>query len=363
MKRLIFIMLISQFCLAQNNWKVVNDPISYNSNATDSVWRSGPVAISHSFISPFNNRLLVTEKYGSANSRAFYASLNEPGSGDIGLGTSESNESHNVMAVNHYANFQSEKTFSDVHTSTAEFNFFRGTRDLFGFDDGGHLNKAAVLKVAGNFGKNNKSYSNTEFDLINLRFFTSDSVANPATISNFYALRMEDFRGINTGMIDKGWGIFIKPTILNNYFGGKVGIGTQAVSHPLTIVAAGDPVKFVGLQNSTSDNQMISIDNDGVLHKKDTQQMNENFIIITGDVTLTENYFLYIHQGPEATYTLPAANTRTGKTWKIVNTGSGSIIFTLAYLEGSELRNTLLNKPGNYSIELFSDGTKYIAIK
>ncbi len=348
--------------LAQSAWLVVDSTATYSTNATDSIHRSGPVAISHAFTSPYSNKLLVTDKYSTINSRGVYLSTNEPFSGDIGLAQNIA-ESHNVIVANHYANFKSGINFTDVHTSTAEFNFIRGSNDNFGFDDGGSMNRAAVIKVAGNFLKNGKAYHNNDFDLINMRFFTSDSTDNLASISNFYALRLEDLRGINPDIIDNGWGIYIKPSILKNHFGGMVGIGTLSVTNALTVAAIADPIRVTGLQSSSTDTKLLSIDDAGVVHTAGTQQLNGNFVSVLGDTTLCDAYFFYLHKGPDALYTLPAASSRAGKTWKIVNIGTGTITFSQAFFEGNDLRNSLNNKSGNYAIELFSDGNSYISVK
>lgn len=331
----------------------------------DSVYRVGPVAISHIFPSAYQNRLLVTGVYDSTNnSRAAYFSLNEPVSSDttsVGLAT-QILESHNVLVANNYANFKDGMTFTDVHNSTVEFNYFRGTNDGLGFRDGGDIAKAAVMKIAGNFGNNGRDYKTNDFDLLNMRFFTSGVPSNSATIDNFYALRFEDFRGVNTAMIANGWGVYIKPALLKNFFGGMVGVGTSDVTHQLTVSAESDPVKLVGLVNA-SDNNLVTIGPDGILHKKTSQSLNSNFVNTTSNTTLTSDYYLYIHEGPNVTYTLPLASSRAGMTWRIVNIGSGSIVLSEPFYEGDQLRETIPNKSGAYSVELFSDGTKYIAIK
>ena len=255
---------------------------------------------------------------------------------------------------------------TDVHNSTAEITYSRGMSDLLGFRDSGTMERAASMRLVGVFGNNNRAYHNNQFDLLNLRFFTSFTPDNQANINKFYGIRLEDIRGINYGIINQGWGIYIQPKILNNYFGGKVGIGVETPTAALSIVSDTlSPISLSGLKVDTmgSDLHLLSIDLNGVVHQKSLHSMNENYDSVTSNITLDDATFLYIHKGAAATYTLPAANTRTGKTWKIVNIGTGVITFTEDYLEGNESRNTLLNKAGNYSLELFSDGTNYIALK
>ena len=48
---------------------------------------------------------------------------------------------------------------------------------------------------------------------------------------------------------------------------GRVGIGTIAPTNKLHVVAASDPVKFEGLQNGASTDQIVTVGSDGVLKK------------------------------------------------------------------------------------------------
>jgi hypothetical protein len=70
------------------------------------------------------------------------------------------------------------------------------------------------------------------------------------------------------------------------------------------------------------------------------KSLNENFLNITSDITLDNATYLYVHKGTNATYTLPAASNRAGKTWKIVNIGSGMITFTKKYFEDNDEKYT-----------------------
>lgn len=351
---------------SQNWFKA--DSLVLNNNATDTIWREGPILISEYLKNPRNNKLAVISKYDSTNNRGIFVALNEPtdwlnGDGDstrVGKATAENNN-YTALIANNYANFKGETDFTDVHNATAEFNYLRGMPDYYGFRDAGHLERSATLRLSGSFGNNGRDYLNDNFDILNLRFFTSNIPGNLAQITNFYALRMEDFRGVNTSMITNGWGIYIKPSILNNYFGGKVGIGTASVTNALTVNAPTDPLKVTGIQPG-NDLMLLSQDASGVVHSKDVSSLNQNFLSVTADVTLSNDYFLYVHNGGNATYTLPAAASRVGKTWKIVNVGTGIITFSMPFKQGDETRNTLLNKSGHYSIELFSDGVNYIAL-
>lgn len=364
MKHILILLICISFVATGQSTFYKDSTTTLSSLPSDTVYRTGSVAISHAFQSPFQNKLMVTSIYDSTNSRGAYFSLNEPYDSDsasVGLAT-KSLQSHNTLVANNYANFKDGMTFTDVHNSTVEFNYFRGISDAVGFRDGGDLAKAAVAKLAGNFNNNGRDYKTTDFDILNMRFFTGTDPNNTAEITNFYALRFEDFRGVNTDMITNAWGVFIKPTILNNYFGGKVGIGSTDVSHPLTVNASTDPVKIVGLQ-SDAQHSLVSINADGVLKKQTMQDAHSSFLKTSLSTTLSDDYYLYIHEGGDVTYTLPLAGSRTGKTWKIVNIGTGSITLTQPFMEGDQARNTISNKAGAYSYELFSDGTQYIAIK
>jgi hypothetical protein len=46
---------------------------------------------------------------------------------------------------------------------------------------------------------------------------------------------------------------------------------------------------------------------------------------------LSDTYAIYIHEGGDATYTLPDSITRSGKSWKIINIGRGSITTDLPF--------------------------------
>ena len=354
------------------NWNKVNTTL-VNDNVTDSVWRSGSVLISEYYRNSFNNKFGIVTKYDSTNNRAAFFSINEPDDyfnqdGDstrVGLALNPT-ENHTALVANNYANFHGSVVNTDVHNSTAEFNYFRGFPEALGYRDGGSMTRAATLRLSASFKNNGRMYSNNQFDLLNLRFFTGNSAGNLAKIENFYGVRLEDFRGLNLGLIENGWGIYMQPNILSNYFGGKVGIGVEKPTAALEIASDSlNPLSLSGLRVDMpgTDLNMLSIDAAGVVHSKSLQSLNENFMNVTADITLDDATYLYIHKGSAANYTLPPANTRLGKTWKIVNIGTGIITFSEAFSEGDSLRNTLLNKAGAYSLELFSDGTKYIAIK
>jgi hypothetical protein len=358
-------LLVSFSSLAQFNQVNSNTP---STSITDSIWRFGSVAISHAFRSPFINKLMVTDKYNSVNNRTAYFGLNDPrfdlsspDSTSVGLATLP-NESHNTLVANHYANFKAGMNFSDVHTSTTEFGFFRGMSETLGYRDGGHLAKAAVVKIAANFGNNNRAYTTNDFDLINLRFFTGD-VSNPLpVISNFYALRMEDFRGINASMIQNAWGVYMKPSFLKNYFGGNVGIGTSSVSHPLTVSATSDPIKISGIQTLKSDSELLSIDASGIVHKQPISSLNNRFKISLSNENLDDNFDIYIHKGGAAIFNVPPPSMRTGKAWRIVNIGTGEITLSDFFYEGNAQRKSILSVPGANSYLIFSDGTSYISL-
>lgn len=369
MRFFLFFMIISSTLFAQNNWYLHNTTTN-NATQTDTVYRHGAVAISHAFKSPFNNRLMVTGLYGEENARGQYISLNEPrfdigvfplSTSSVGLATS-SDANFQGLTINNYANFQSGVTFTDVHNSSLEVNYQRGFADSLGFRDGGHLQRAATARFSGSFSNNDRAYQTDNFDLVNLRLFTDNDAGNTATIENFYALRMENIRGVNTDIITNGWGVFMQPTILKNHFGGFVGIGTTDVTNALTVSAIENPVKLTGLQTGNSENKILTIDNEGIVNKNSLHEIKSVFLNTGSNTMLSDNYEIYIHEGGDVTFTLPAANTRTGKSWKIVNIGTGIITTSLPFYEGNETRNTIINKSGAYSVTLFSDGTKYIAL-
>ncbi len=357
--------------IGQSNWKL--DTLQEFSNTTNTnIWRSGSVAISHYFKKAGNSKLLVTDGYSSKSNKAMYVSLNEPPKVFNPLDTtsvsleSDTSASHAVFAANHYANFKQGLVFNDVHTSTAEFNFFRGTRDGAGFKDGGELGKSSVLKLGIRQSYNGRAYRTREMDIINMRLFTSDTL-NPAIIDNFYALRMEDFRGINPQIIKKGWGIYMKPAVLNNFFGGKVGIGTENVTHKLTIEATSKPLKVTGLAADSTALDVLTINSSGEVSKKTLRSLSENqtFFVTnssTPTVYLSSDYNIYIHKGGNVNYVLPKPNLRTGKSWRIVNVGSGVITLNCYFLQGNDQRTTIIPNMGAHTYLLFSDGVDYIAL-
>ena len=369
MRFFLFFVLLSGTLSAQNNW-FLHNTTSNNTTKTDSVYRPGAVAISHAFKSPFNSRLMVTGLYGTENSRGQYISLNEPrfdigafplADSTVGLATS-AEANFQGLTINNYANFKSGVTFTDVHNSSIEVNYQRGFADSLGFRDGGHLQRAATARFSGSFSNNNRAYQTDDFDLINLRLFTDSDPENNATIGNFYALRMENIRGVNADIITNGWGIYIQPEILKNHFGGFVGIGTTNVTNALTVSAVNDPLRLTGLQAGTTPNKILTTDDEGVIKQNAFHELTQTFLTTTSNVTLSDEFGIYIHNGGNAVYTLPPPSTRTGKLWKIVNTGTGEITTSLPFYEGNETRNSIINKPGAYSYMLFSDGTRYIAL-
>ncbi|MDP5139176.1 MAG: hypothetical protein NWP83_01755, partial [Spirosomaceae bacterium] len=151
-------------------------------------------------------------------------------------------------------------------------------------------------------------------------------------------------------------------SILKNHFGGFVGIGTTAVTNALTVSAFENPARLIGLQNGASENKLLTVTTDGVIKKNSLYEIKSAFLNTTISITLSDDYEIYIHEGGDVVFTLPAPNLRTGKAWKIVNIGTGTITTSLPFYEGDAVRNTIINKSGAYSFTLFSDGTKYIAL-
>ncbi|GHB78167.1 hypothetical protein GCM10007390_35500 [Persicitalea jodogahamensis] len=267
------------------------------------------------------------------------------------------------LVVNNYANFKSGVDFTDVHTSAGEFNLFRGLPDTLGYRDGGNVAKLAAVKVSGTFGNNDRPYRTDDFDFINLRLFTSNDAGNAAHIENFYGLRLEGFRGVNSGIIKNGWGIYIAPSQLKNYFSGQVGIGTTVIAHALTVSSPADPIQVSGLQYSNEDSDVLTVDQQGVVHKKSLPSIRQNFVTTLTDTNLSAETSMYIHKGGDAFFTLPPASERKGQSWQIVNMGSGIITLSEPFCVGNESRLYILNTPGQYSYELFSDGEMYISIR
>ena len=313
--------------------------------------------------------LLISTRYDSLLSRGVYIGVNEPlyeletpDSTTVGL-IDRPQDSAQGLIVNTYANFKTGMTFPDVHTSAGEFNVFRGFPDSLGYRDGGQVEKLAAMKVSGTLGNNARSYRTTDFDLINLRLFTSNQPNNTAKITNFYGLRLEGFRGTNPGIIQNGWGIYIAPSQLKNYFSGPVGIGTTVIAHALTVASPTDPIQVTGLQYGADDADLLTVDATGVLHKKSQSATPQNFLTTTGDTVLSGEIGLYIHKGGDARFRLPPASHRRGQRWRIVNLGSGIITLSEPFCVGNETHQQILNTPEHYSYELFSDGETYLSIR
>lgn len=363
----ISLMIITQLAYSQtSNWKMA-DSTAYNHEDSNAVWRSGSVAISHAFRSAYNNQLLVTGKYLGPSTKAAYFSQNEPridlasfplDSTTVGIATSPYDSFQGVV-VNNYGNFKSGVTFTDVHNSALEVNYNRGYPDSLGFRDGGLLQRAFVSKFSGSFANNGRPYRTQNFDIINLRLFTDNDVGNLAVVDNFYAIRMENFRGNNAGIIQNGWGIYMQPSQLKNYFGGNVGIGTTNVTHALTVNSTANPLKLTGVQTSATDTQLLSIDASGIVHSVEARK--RSFVVTTSSTTLSDAYEVYVHKGGDVVYTLPAASDREGKTWRIVNIGTGTITLSIPFYEGKDLRTQILNVPTAHSYEIFSTGTEYVS--
>ncbi len=354
---------------AQSNWKKAVDSTQFNLNDTAKIARTGAVAISQQHSSPLKNMLLISTRYDSLLSRGLYVGVNEPrydletpDSTTVGLMTRPQDSAQGLI-VNTYTNFKTGMTFPDVHTSAGEFNLFRGFPDSLGYRDGGQVAKLATVKVSGTLGNNARPYQTTDFDLINLRLFTSNQPGNAATIQNFYGLRLEGFRGVNEGIIQNGWGIYIAPAQLKNYFSGSVGIGTTVIAHALTVASPADPIQVTGLQYGADDADLLTVDAAGVLHKKIQSVPQHNFLTTTGDTVLSSEVALYIHKGGDAHFSLPPASQRRGKSWRISNLGSGTITLSEPFCVGNETRQHILNLPDQYSYELFSDGEIYLAIR
>jgi hypothetical protein len=246
----------------------------YNFSAENRMWRSGDVAISPRYKFPNASKLQVLDDYNRRFNRAAYFSLNEPVWNYKNDTTKikveeDTTTSHTTVVINQYANYKEGKRFRDVHNSALEVNMFRGIRDSLGFQDGGNLDKNATVKLSATFNNNGRAYQNTEFDIINLRLFTGSTANNTAIINNFYALRLEDFRGLNPQIIQNGWGIYMKPALLKNYFGGAVGIGTDNISHKLTIEATSNPLKITGLAqvDTVQAKSVLAVDASGSVNK------------------------------------------------------------------------------------------------
>ena len=361
------VLIISQSAYNQivtsSNWKVA-DTTLFNSNDTAKVWRSGSVAISSFIRNPFQNMFLVTKPYQNRNSRTGYFGMNEPDwenqdTTKIGLATHPLSNYQGVI-MNHYANFTSGVTFTDPHISTLECNFNRGTADSLGFKDGGQLTNAYTARFSGGFSNNNRAYKTENFDILNLRLFTGSDINSLAEITNFYGIRLDYLRGVNPQIIKNGWGIYISPNILKNYFAGYVGIGTTSVTNALTVSATSNPLKINGLQNA-SDNKTLTIDDTGVVH---TQSVGtKSFEITYSNTTVSQAVQVYVHKGGNAAFTLPSPSSCAGQVWTIINVGTGKITLSQPYYEATSLRNDIMNVAGAYSREIMSDGTAFIALK
>ncbi len=363
------LLFLSSGIRAQSNWKTAEDSTQFNLNDTAKIWRSGAVSISQQHSSPLRNMVLVSTKYDSLLSRGMYVGVNEPrydletpDSTTVGM-VIRPKDSAQGLVVNNYANFKTGVDFPDVHTSVGEFNMFRGLPDTLGYRDGGNVAKLAAVKVSSTFGNNARPYRTEDFDFINLRLFTSNEAGNAAQIENFFGLRLEGFRGVNPNIIKNGWGIYIAPSQLKNYFSGQVGIGTTVIAHALTVSSPTDPIQVSGLQYSSDDSDVLTVDRQGVVHKKTLSSTRPIFITTLSDTTLSEEVSLYIHKGGDAFFTLPPASRRKGQSWHIVNLGSGVITLSEPYCVGNESRRHILNTPESYSCELFSDGEVYFSIR
>lgn len=171
---------------------------------------------------------------------------------------------------------------------------------------------------------------------------------------NFY-----DLRATNPPIIEKGCGIYLKPTILNIFFGGKINIGTDVSSHKLTNQVGSNALKINGPNTDLKPFKVLTTNPDGVVSSSSLADKKHSFIIIYSDTILSEKIEFYIHKGGNITYLLPSVSEREGQIWEINNVGENTLILYEVFCSGNLSRNTIINKPKGNKFTFFSEVIHY----
>ena len=79
--------------------------------------------------------------------------------------------------------------------------------------------------------------------------------------------QVSNLRHWNASAITNSWGIYQEGLTEKNYFGGNVGFGTTAATNQLHVSASTNPIKIEGLSSGTSNNYLLSIDDNGIVSK------------------------------------------------------------------------------------------------
>ncbi len=148
-----------------------------------------------------------------------------------------------------------------------------------------------------------------------------------------------------------------------NPIGGAVAIGTRT-----SVAVATSRFQVTSDFNATLDSSMIfttggllgvgTIAPTSTLHVNGSQSQSTTINSLA--ITLGIAHSVIIHTGAAVTYTLPAANTCTGREYTIANHGTGTITFSLPIrTDGSNTTTTLSQFGGANVYRIISDGTQW----
>jgi len=115
----------------------------------------------------------------------------------------------------------------------------------------------------------------------------------------------------------------------------NTGIGTKAPTHKLHVKDVSDPIRLEGLSNATSTAGTIVTDANGVLKKRNTD--NISTVRVSGNVTLSTstNTPVFIDSTEPPTETFDNLNEFSGNTFTASQTGLYQVSFTGRYLQNS----------------------------
>jgi len=262
--------------------------------------------------------------------------------GSVGFGATTTNgsityNSGNDLAHSNYSIFGKFDTWPDVTTVTTNvLKTFNGWYGLYG----GYLDA---------YGKSGSTMERFMFYTAGgIRYYNANAYLNVTNIMGLYIAPMKSaFTGITNG-----WGIYQQGSQDNNYFGGKLGVGTTAITNSLHISASTDPVRFVGVQSST-DTDLLTMDGTGVVHKIATSAITTTAATIyTSDGTLLSNRVVNL-----SSYTLNFSSTTNPNTLVMSGGNVGIGILSPSYkldVNGGGYQQTYYTNTGNASFRMGS---------
>jgi len=128
--------------------------------------------------------------------------------------------------------------------------------------------------------------------------------------------------------------IVVLAFVSNMAWAQNTGIGTKSPTHKLHVKDVSDPIRLEGLGNATSTAGTIVTDANGVLKKRNTD--NISAVRVTGDLMLEDDNLYYLIDATEAAKeTFDNLNEFNGSTFTASQTGLYQVSFTGRYLQTS----------------------------